>query len=60
MLVDYARVSTGDQSPDLQLDALRDANVEKIFTEQCSGAQRDRPELVRTLEYAHESDVPVV
>ena len=50
MRVGYARVSTSDQSPELQLDALRRAGCEKIFTEKTSGARDDRPELARILE----------
>jgi hypothetical protein len=34
MRVGYARVSTTDQSPKLQLDALRRAGCEKIHTEE--------------------------
>ena len=49
MLVGYARVSTRDQSPALQLNALREAGCEKVFTEKASGAQRDRPELKAAL-----------
>ena len=33
MLVGYARVSTLDQSPSLQVDALREAGCERIFVE---------------------------
>ena len=33
MLIDYARVSTQDQNPQLQHDALLQAGSEKIFTE---------------------------
>lgn len=44
-----ARVSTIDQSPELQLDALRRAGCEKVFTEKASGAKDDRPELARIL-----------
>src|SRR3712207_6574399 len=62
MLVGYARVSTQDQSPELQLDALRQAGCEKIFTEKASGAQRDRPELKAALGFMRQSagDVLVV
>jgi DNA invertase Pin-like site-specific DNA recombinase len=60
MLVAYARVSTADQSPQLQLDALTAAGCEKIFAETASGAQRDRPELLKALEFAREGDTLVV
>ncbi|MDP4306576.1 MULTISPECIES: recombinase family protein [Gammaproteobacteria] len=49
MRVGYARVSTSDQNPDLQLDALRRAGCERVFTEKASGARDDRPELARIL-----------
>jgi DNA invertase Pin-like site-specific DNA recombinase len=49
MRVGYARVSPVDQNPDLQLDALRRAGCEKIYTERASGAREDRPELARVL-----------
>jgi DNA invertase Pin-like site-specific DNA recombinase len=51
MLVGYARVSTQDQNPALQLDALKAVGYEKLFVEKASGAQRDRPELLAALDY---------
>ena len=33
MLIGYARVSTQDQNPDLQLDALNQAGCERVYTE---------------------------
>ena len=42
MLVGYARVSTLDQNPSLQIDALREAGCEKIFVEKASGARQER------------------
>ncbi len=45
----YARVSTTDQSPELQLEALRRAGCERVYTERASGARDDRPELARML-----------
>jgi hypothetical protein len=40
MLLGYARVSTIDQNPALQRDALAEAGCGRIFTEQLSGAAR--------------------
>lgn len=60
MLVGYARVSTLDQTPQLQTDALKQAGCERIFTEKASGAQRDRPQLIAALDYLREGDSLVV
>lgn len=60
MLVGYARVSTQDQKPALQLDALKTAGCERVFVEKASGAQRDRPELQAALDYMREGDTLVV
>jgi len=54
MLIGYARVSTQDQNPELQLDALQKAGCEKLFVEKASGAQRDRPQLAAALDWRYD------
>lgn len=56
----YARVSTQDQSLDLQIDALQQASCDKIFTEKISGARNDRPELEKLLEQLRNGDTLIV
>ncbi|CAG0989222.1 partial DNA-invertase hin, partial [Anaerolineae bacterium] len=60
MLVGYARVSTQDQNPALQLDALKTAMCERVFVEKASGALRERPELKAALEYLRAGDTLVI
>jgi DNA invertase Pin-like site-specific DNA recombinase len=60
MLLGYARVSTLDQNPDLQVKALKGAGCKRLFVEKASGAQRDRPELMAAIAYAREGDTVVV
>jgi DNA invertase Pin-like site-specific DNA recombinase len=60
MTVGYARVSTTDQTIDLQRDALTQAGCEQIFTDTMSGAKAERPGLVQALRYMRTGDVLVV
>lgn len=60
MLVGYARVSTQDQNPALQRDALTDAGCERLFVEKASGAQRERPALAEALAFMRSGDTLVV
>jgi len=60
MLIGYARVSTQDQSLDLQHNALTRANCEKIYEDQMSGTQSERPGLKIALEVLREGDTLVV
>mgnify|MGYP003375609925 CR=1 FL=1 len=60
MLIGYARVSTRDQKPHLQLDALQEAGCERVFEETASGAKRDRPELKAVLDFMRAGDNLVV
>jgi DNA invertase Pin-like site-specific DNA recombinase len=49
-LLGYARVSTTDQQPQLQVDALTAAGCYRVFTETASGARADRPTLAQLLD----------
>ncbi len=60
MLIGYARVSTRDQKPHLQLDALQQAGCERIFEETVSGAKRDRPAMETVLDNLRPGDSLVV
>ena len=59
-LIGYARVSTADQSPDLQEDALKKAGCTRIFTDQASGAADQRPELEKLIDHLRPGDSVVV
>ena len=60
MIIGYARVSTQDQNPELQLDALRGAGCEQMFHETATGKFRERPELVACLRAMRRGDTLVV
>ncbi len=60
MLIGYARVSTQDQNPELQRDALTKAGCQKIFEDKVSGTRAERPGLARALEMLREGDTLVV
>ncbi len=60
MIIGYARVSTDDQNLDAQLDALKGAGAERIFSDKISGSIRKRPELDRLLDQLRDGDVIVV
>ncbi|ADU25701.1 recombinase family protein [Ethanoligenens harbinense] len=60
MLLGYARVSTGEQLLDRQIDALELAGVEKIYHEKVTGAKVDRPKLNELLNHLRSGDVIVV
>jgi len=60
MLIGYARVSTTDQSLDLQQDALRAAGCERVFPDTVSGAKVERPGLAAALGVCRPGDTLVV
>ena len=56
MLIGYMRVSTGEQSLDLQRDALERAGCERVYEDVCSGRATERPGLAQALEVARDDD----
>lgn len=57
----YLRVSTIDQNLARQEEAFKGLNIDKFFTEKVSGKNiKDRPELLKMMEYVREGDVVFV
>lgn len=56
MKIGYCRTSTHHQDHALQLDALRKAGCDRIFTETASGTKADRPQLAQAMDFAREGD----
>lgn len=60
MLIGYARVSTADQTLNLQQDALAKSGCSKIFTDIISGSKLERQGLDEALAYVRDGDTLVV
>src|ERR687891_965386 len=60
MLIGYARVSTHEQTLNLQRDALTKEGCTKIFTDTASGAKAERKGLDEALDYVRKGDTLVV
>ena len=60
MLIGYARVSTTEQTLDLQRDALKSAGCDRIFTDTASGSTTERKGLDQALSQLRDGDVLVV
>jgi len=59
-LLGYARVSTTEQNPDLQIDELTAAGCWQVWTDHASGALDRRPQLDAVLEQLRPGDTLVV
>jgi DNA invertase Pin-like site-specific DNA recombinase len=60
MRIGYGRVSTSDQHPEAQRDALGDAKCDQIFIDKLSGKLASRPELDKALVAVREGDYLVI
>lgn len=60
MRIGYGRVSTRDQHPEAQEDALKAADCDRIFVDKASGKLASRPELDKALIAAREGDQFVI
>jgi DNA invertase Pin-like site-specific DNA recombinase len=58
--IGYARVSTGGQNLERQLDALKAVGCRRVFAEKQSGRDTDRPELAACLDFMAAGDTLVV
>lgn len=57
----YARVSRGDtQEVRVQVEALKAAGCERVYTEEASGGRWNRPELHRLLDHLRPGDILTV
>lgn len=60
MRIGYGRVSTSDQHPEAQRDALEAAGCEKVFIDKLSGKLASRPDLDKALLMVREGDHLVI
>ena len=60
MVIGYARTSTQDQNQDLQIDALKKAGCEKMYSDKVSGTVSERPGLTKLKEQLRKGDILVV
>ncbi len=60
MKIGYARVSTKEQSLDIQLKALQRAGCKLIYQEKVSGVGRTRPEFEKMMQQVRKDDVLII
>ena len=60
MRIGYARVSTDDQSLDLQVDALQQAGCKRIFTDKFSTTKAHQPGLTDAVSHLRNRDVLLI
>lgn len=60
MIVAYARVSSLGQDHSSQIERLRAAGAEKIYSEKQSGLDKDREQLAEALNFVREGDTLII
>ncbi|MED2997442.1 recombinase family protein, partial [Bacillus tropicus] len=60
MIFGYARVSTEEQNLDMQIDALQQYGVERLYQEKMTGIKKERPQLEELLKVLRKGDKIVV
>jgi len=55
-----ARISTADQNPRMQLDALEDAGCLKVYKDTATGTKAARPQWIRCLDDLRTGDTLVI
>lgn len=58
--IGYGRISTTDQNANSQQDALKRANIDRLFIDTFTGTKASRPELDKVREQLREGDVLVI
>ncbi len=58
--IGYSRVSTTDQNPESQQDALRSAGCQKIYVDHFTGIKASRPEWDKVKEVLRDGDTLVI
>lgn len=58
--VGYARVSTAEQSVEIQINNLKSNGCHKIFSDKASASNSSRPEFVKMMEYLRAGDTLVI
>jgi len=60
MKIGYIRISSADQNTARQEVLMQELGVEQVFIDRISGKDRNRPELVRMMEFVREGDTVIV
>lgn len=60
MKIGYIRVSTEGQNTGRQEVLMSELGVDEVFIDKCSGKNKNRPELIRLMDYVRKGDTLIV